>query len=133
MLNELRDYEGTRIVFLDEVARLQHRGLDEQLLKPVEQKEFIWIAAAKDVSKLEGMFLNRFVKLKTELPGLEAMCQWLIDRCQEFRLPYEELAILELAERSNRIPGIALQGLDYASLYDGLTMERLREWHHSTE
>jgi DNA polymerase III gamma/tau subunit len=134
MLRELREYEGTRIVFLDEIHRLQRAAMDEKLLKPIEEKGFVWIACAADVSKLEPMFLNRFMKLKTELPGLEEMCHWLIDRCQEFRIPYEEEAIMELADRSNRVPGIALQALDYASLHeDGLTMKRLREWHHSTE
>jgi Holliday junction resolvasome RuvABC ATP-dependent DNA helicase subunit len=129
-----RGIDGTRIVFLDEIHRLQHRALDEQFMKPVEEKEWVWIAAAADVSKLEQMFLNRFVKLKTELPGKEEMCQWLIDRCQEFRIAYEARAIMELAKRPNRVPGIALQALDYVSLYeDGLTLKRLHDWQPSTE
>jgi Holliday junction resolvasome RuvABC ATP-dependent DNA helicase subunit len=128
-----RGIDGTRIIFLDEIHRLQHRALDEQFLKPVEEKDWVWIAAAADVSKLEQMFLNRFVKLKTELPGKEEMCLWVIDRCKEFRIPYEEKAIVELTKRSTRVPGIALQALDYVSLGNGLTMEQLRAWQPSTE
>jgi DNA polymerase-3 subunit gamma/tau len=130
VLTGLRDYYGVRVVFLDEIHRLQHRAMDEQLLKPIEEKAFVWIAASADVSKLETMFMNRFVKLGIEPPSVEELALWLADRCIEFGVPYEDKAVIRLAERSNRVPGIALQAVDLASLYPetGLTMKLIEEF-----
>lgn len=41
LLFELQDYDGKRIVYLDEIHRLQRRGLDELLLKPLEERNYI--------------------------------------------------------------------------------------------
>ena len=41
--------------------------MDEQLLKQMDEKDFIWLASAISVKGLEDVFLNRFsAKIKTE-------------------------------------------------------------------
>src|SRR5262249_12416284 len=116
VLTELRDYGGTRVVFLDEVHRLQHRAMDEQLLVPLRERDFVWVVASAHTANLEPMFLNRFVKLETELPTLEELVLWLADRCSVWGVRHEDEALIRLAERAGRLPGIALQAVDYASL-----------------
>src|SRR5262249_3933563 len=113
-----------------QIHRLQHRGMDEQLLKPLEEKGFIWLGCAADVSKLEPMFRKRFVRFSTELPTQEELGDWLADRCEGFEVAYEPEAILRLVERSNCVPGIALQALELASLYPGrkLTVELVEDF-----
>jgi hypothetical protein len=120
----------TAVVFLDEVHRLQRRGLDEKLLKPMENRGIIWIANAVSVKGLERMFLNRFaVKLKTRLPTVEQLSLFLANRCLEFEIEWDdESTIIELSKRSNLITGKALQVLGRAVLNDRqLTAELVAE------
>jgi DNA polymerase III delta prime subunit len=126
LLNELTGYAGTRIIFIDEVHRLAHksRRLEELLLKPVEEKPFIWIVASAQVGDLEPMFYNRFVLVKTTLPTIDELVLWLQDRCDEWGIRYEDPALIELARRANLSPGMSLNVLQRALLKpaEGLTM-----------
>lgn len=135
LLTELRSYDGTRVVVLDEVHRLQHRAMDEQFLKPIEEKDFIWIASSASTENLELMFLNRFVKLATQLPTAEKLAFWLQDRCEAEAVNYEETALLRLAERAECVPGVALQAIDFASLDPGtgLTLELVEDFEFHIE
>jgi replication-associated recombination protein RarA len=130
LLRELRDYDGTRVVYLDEIHRLQQRCLDEQLLKPVDELGFIWIASSAQTEALDEAFLNRFTKVKTELPSQEELALWLADRCIDFDIRNESEALIRLTTRSDRIAGIALQALEQASLdrQTGLTLELVEGW-----
>lgn len=115
LLAELQEYDGVRLVWIDEAHRLKSRKLDEQLLKPVEEKAFIWIMTSAYPEQLEVMFTNRFVKVPTEPPALEDLVVWLADRCDEFGIAFDDAALVELAGRVECIPGVALQALEYVS------------------
>ncbi|HAH45717.1 MAG TPA: hypothetical protein DCM07_12845 [Planctomycetaceae bacterium] len=117
-LTDLRDYHGFRIVFLDEAHRLVRRNMDEQLLKPTEERaNTMWIVTSAVTGELEGMFKKRFVRLQTELPTVDDFSLWLTDRCHEFEIQIDEPStIIRLAERSNQIPGDALQVLARADI-----------------
>jgi hypothetical protein len=118
-LTDLWDYPGFRIVFLDEAHWLVRRSMDEQLLKPVEEREnTMWIVTSAITGKLETMFKKRFVRLRTQLPSIEEFSLWLTDRCCEFGIHDIDApsTIVRLAERSNQNPGDALQVLARAAI-----------------
>jgi hypothetical protein len=130
-LTELRDYDGIRVVYLDEVHRLQRNFLDEQLLKPVEERNFMWIVSSASIEGLEQMFKNRFIRIRTSEPTLDRLTCWLGDRCRELDLSWDEPStLLRLAERSRFLPGLALQLLARAALKpDGIVTRKLVERH----
>lgn len=114
-----------KIVYLDEVHRLVRRGLDEQFLKPIEDCDVIWFASSavikkeddEDSTKLEKMFQNRFTfRLHTQKPTMPDMIQWMAERCLECDIKVEDpdATLTLLAERSERLPGMALQVLNKA-------------------
>jgi hypothetical protein len=118
-LTDLRDYPGFRIVFMDEAHHLVRRSMDEQLLKPVEEREnTMWIVTSAVTGELEKMFKKRFVRLPTQLPTIEELSLWLTDRCQEFGIHEIDhpSTIIRLAERSNRVSGDAMQVLARAAI-----------------
>jgi hypothetical protein len=108
--------DGLRVFYFDEVHRLVQRHMDEMLLKEVEEKNFLWIFSTAKPQQLEDMFLNRLLKLKTELPQVEEMEHWLIDRCEEWGITWEPEAILRVVEKSNRVVGTALHALALAAI-----------------
>jgi hypothetical protein len=109
-LADLRDFSGVRAVYLDEIHRLARRGMNEQLLKKTEERDFIWLASAISVKGLEEAFLNRFsTKIKTEAPSVEELAAWLEDRCRSLKLDWDDShTMIRLAQRSNGMPGLAL-------------------------
>lgn len=127
-IESLNDYLGTGdlvVVYLDEVHRLVNRGMDEILLKSVEEMPFVWMLSTAKPGGLEDMLLNRMIKLTTELPDAAEMEDWLCDRCDEWRIRWEPEAIVRVVEKSNRVVGTALHALALASLDDdeGLTLD----------
>src|SRR5205814_67600 len=127
----LTDYDGIRIFYFDEVHRLRERHMDEMLLKEIEEKNFLWFFSTAKPEQLEDMFLNRLIKLSTELPGAEEMENWLADRCNEWSIRWEPEAILRVVEKSNRVVGTALHALALATLdEEGLTLDFVENsWH----
>ncbi len=123
--------EGLRIFYFDEIHRLVNRGMDEMLLKEVEEKNFLWIFSTAKPENLEDMFMNRLIKLRTQLPEEVEMEDWLADRCDEWGIRFEPEAIIRLVEKSNRIVGTALHAIAMAALdHDqGLTLDLVEtEW-----
>ena len=113
-----------RIVYFDEVHRLVKRGMDEMLLKQIEDKPVMWIFSTAETDNLEPMFLNRCLKLETEEPCVDEMESWLCDRCDEHGIRWTPEAVIRVVKKSNRTPGLALQALALAELYsDGLTLD----------
>jgi hypothetical protein len=119
------DDETLRVVYLDEVHRLNRRSLDERLLKPLEHSRAIWIASSAYVKKggdadgkrLEKMFQNRFTyRIDTQKPTVQELAVWLAERCEEWGIHCDDpkAALTRLAQRSNQIPGMALQVLNKA-------------------
>ena len=118
-LTDLRDYPGFRIVFMDEAHRLVRRCMDDQLLKPVEERaNTMWIVTSAITGEHDSMFKKRFVRLQTQLPSVEEFSLWLADRCREFGIDDidDPSTIIRLAQRSNQIPGDALQVLARAAI-----------------
>jgi hypothetical protein len=116
--------EGIRIFYFDEVHRLVRHGMDEMLLKAVEDKQAVWFFSTAKPEGLEDMFQNRLLKLATELPREDEMAAWLYDRCTAWGIPFEDDAIVRVVEKSNRVVGTALHALALASIDDetGLTV-----------
>jgi DNA polymerase III gamma/tau subunit len=121
----LASYHGLRIYYFDEVHRLIKRGMDEMLLKAVEERNYLWLFSTAKPGGLEDMFQNRLLKLKTQLPSHEALATWLADRCDEWGITWEPEAIDRVVEKSNLIVGTALHALALASLDpdEGLTID----------
>lgn len=117
-LKEMRDFDGLRIVYLDEIHRLAHRSLDELLLKRMEERNFVWIASSATTKGLERMFINRFpVKLRTTLPSRRDLATFLATRCKEWQLDWDEpKTIIRLVERCNQVAGLALHVLARAAV-----------------
>jgi DNA polymerase III delta prime subunit len=119
------DYQGIRIIYLDEVHRLVSRSMDEMLLKTVEERRAIWLFSTAKPGDLEDMFTNRVLKLQTELPEPEEMAEWLAARCNEWQIRWRPEAIVRLVEKSNRVVGTAMHALVLAALDDeaGLSLD----------
>ena len=117
LFDDIRYYDQA-IIILDEVHRFEHRKMDEMLLKPMEMSGKVWIANAVSVKNLDRMFLNRFaVKLRTSLPSVDKLSEFLADRCIDWEIEWDdEATIIQLAKRSNLITGKALQVLGRAVL-----------------
>lgn len=137
------------IVYLDEIHHLA-KGLDQRLLKPLEDDRAIWIGtsaylASDDrpdkVKSLDQMVLNRFPdKLVTTLPSVEELYGFLFDRCLESQIKVEDPSrplkenelhptLVRLAEKCGRIPGRGLQVLSKAFKRGGLLTTQMVENH----
>ena len=116
-LQELRDFGGIQIVYLDEVHRLVERKMDHMLLKSLEERRFLWMASSATTAGLEQMFLNRFsIRLRTSLPERDELAEFLVFRCLVWGIEWKEPeTIMRLVERSNHVPGLALQVLAAAA------------------
>jgi len=112
--------QGVGVVYLDEVHGLHRPGnyLERKLLIPIRNTSLTWIASSSTMGELIPEFLNRFPhKIKTELPTKNQLVDWLADRCESWDLEWEDAPTLfRLAERSNLIPGLALQVLAQADM-----------------
>lgn len=71
-LMTINSWDGIRILYFDEVHRLIRRGMDEMLLKAVEEKNAIWFFSTAKPEGLEDMFQNRLLRnyLRTDLAVL---------------------------------------------------------------
>jgi len=125
-LKNLKESASTvRVVYLDEAHRLTRRHFDEKLLKPLEQMRLIWICSSavikfedcENVPQLEKMFLNRFsYRFQTRKPTVAELVKWLTKRCLEWEIEVDQpgATLKSLAEKSHRVPGMALQVLNKA-------------------
>lgn len=125
LISVSNNYEGIRIFYFDEVHRLIRQGMDEMLLKAVEEKQAIWFFSTAKPEGLEDMFQNRLLKLATQSPSEVDLATWLADRCDEWGIRWEPEAVYRVAEKSNQVVGTALHALALASLDDdeGLTLD----------
>jgi hypothetical protein len=131
---------GINIFTLDEVHHLTRRGLDHLLLKPLEDRQAIWLASTayleksevRKVSTLEKMFQNRFTLLRTETPSETELTRSLVQRCGSLAINCSdpEQVMRRLTQRSNRIVGRAMQVLARAfnSRERELTIEMVEDY-----
>jgi DNA polymerase III delta prime subunit len=130
-LVSLKEYPGLRISYFDEVHRLKSRSMDQMLLNAVQDKNDLWLFSTAKPELLEQMFLNRLIKLSTQLPEAKEFEPWLVDRCDERGINWEPEAIVRVGEKSKLIVGTALHALALASLdpATGLTLDLLEnDW-----
>jgi hypothetical protein len=77
----------------------------------------MWIVTTAVTGGLDAMFKRRFVRLETQRPSIDELSLWLAGRCGEFGIEVDyPLTIERLAERSNGVPGGALQVLARAAI-----------------
>jgi replication-associated recombination protein RarA len=125
-----REQSGIRIVYLDELHSLTSRGLEDMLLKPIEERGLLWIASTKDLKGVEEAFLNRFaMKIRTEAPTATEMVVWLSQRCKDWGISCESKALDRLVQRSKAAPGLALQVVAVARMNNPrkMTMELVED------
>ncbi|MDA0282354.1 MAG: hypothetical protein O3B13_25175 [Planctomycetota bacterium] len=114
-----------KLIYLDEVHRLSRRAMDERLLKTLDGDfPAIWLASSANAgvdstqkAGLDPMFCKRFTtSIETQLPSIDELARWLGLRCQEFDLKVDDprRTLTRIAERSNQLPGLALQILNRA-------------------
>jgi hypothetical protein len=116
LLAELGEYDGLRMIYLDEVHRLSRHFMDERLLKPLEDREYMWAASAITLKDLDTAFKNRFIKIPLEAPSTEELIRWTKERCSEFGIQFDSEDTLScLAEKAGCIPGFVLQFLARAN------------------
>lgn len=122
MLDDLRSYSGTIVVYLDEVHRLTRGRMEHLLLKPLEEMSVVWIASSAHTDELDEMFTRRFSSwVATEYPTTEELVHFLAERCQDWALqiggsalPADTLSLL--AQRSQRNVSACLKVLARAAL-----------------
>ena len=78
---EFEGVRGLRISYFDEVHRLKFRSMDQVLLNAVQDTNDLWLFSTAKPELLEQMFLNRLIKLSTQLPEAKEFESWLVDRC----------------------------------------------------
>lgn len=115
------------VIYLDEVAALGRRGIEETLLKPIDESPCIWIASAITVNKptrkgqskvridgLSAPMQARFaVKVGTALPTDRALSRWIEERCRDWEIAVEkpEIVIPALMKGSGHRVGYVVLAL----------------------
>lgn len=115
LLADVRQCHGIVVVYIDEAHRCAMPDFAMKLLKPVEETDCIWILSVIDSTSWEPALLNRFVELATAAPQVDELAHWLLNRCKDFAIPYDEEALVTLARKA-RLPGLALKALHLATL-----------------
>ncbi len=110
---------GIGVFYFDEVHRLTSRGMDEMLLIVMERVPGFWIFSTARPDELDQMLVNRTNVLQTKLPSVKDLSVWLGSRCLDWAIPFENKAVILLAEKSGRSPGVAKNALQMARSYDG--------------
>ncbi len=107
LVQDLNEYSGHSVVYLDESHRLSRGGLDEALLKPMQEQRATWIASSAMVKQLNPMFLRRFsVRVSTSRPSVEELVTLLARLCKEWQIAVDEPSTLVLlAKCSQRVMG----------------------------
>jgi len=103
------------VVLFDEAHRLAAKQADEMLLKVAEQRSCMILLATVAPGKLDPMVRARFTHLRTQQPTRREMLQFLAERCAEWGIDADADALVRLAEKSEGVPGIALNALSLAS------------------
>ena len=123
-------YSEKTIVYLDEIAILRKRRLEDRLLKLIDESEATWIASAISVQRKKGKrkgewterlsteMRGRFpIKAGTSLPHPDDLCQWIKARCSEWNIrihdPSETLPLM--AKRTDQRVGYVIHMLAYAA------------------
>lgn len=114
------------IVFLDEIQELTERKRDRLLLKPIQELNAIWIGAGITTDVLYPPFVRRFaMRCRTGLPSGSELALFLLDRCQEWEISYDNADTFGLlAERSGQITAECISVLARAAGREGRRLDR---------
>ena len=125
-VNAMWDFNGVKVIYLDEISRLENPNMALTLLPPMNDLNFMWIASGISARGLDHALVNRFSeRLTTELPSLGELSEWLSKRCVAWQIDWDhENTLVRLAQRSNRIPGLALQPLSKVNCDPQRTLTR---------
>lgn len=103
-----------QIAYYDEIHRLERRQMDERFLIEMEKMQAISLASSAVRGKLDAMFMNRFdERIEVELPTVDELAVFLAERCEEWGIRVDDsyATLTRAAQRSNQVPGMALQVL----------------------
>lgn len=96
VLKDRPEFSGTSIIHLDEVHRIVRRGMDQLLLKPLEELDCVFIASSVHTDELDPMFLRRFaVKVSTSAPTEKELAFFIVERCRAWSIEYDSLNTVE--------------------------------------
>ena len=113
LVNQMVDYNGIKVVLLDEMLRLAKRGMDEILLGPLSKLNYMWIATSIESDQIDQAVYERFPsKFTTALPSDEELAKLLMRLCHRWKIGYDAVeTLILLSQVSNRVTGIALHAL----------------------
>ena len=77
---DVKNTHGTRVMVLDEFARLADRVAGQRLLRSLEEPGMLWFATAISDKNFEPAILRRFNRLETEPPSLQQLTKWTCQR-----------------------------------------------------
>ena len=105
----MRNWGGLPLVYLDDVDWLP-KHLEGMLLKALEERRIVWIAAATSVTKLSKSFLHRFKVISTSPASQDEFVQFLQERCMDWGIPVDAPeSLVHLAQRSKLSPASAIR------------------------
>lgn len=118
------DLAGQSLIHLDEVHRIVRRGMDQLLLKPLEELDCVFIASSVHTDELDPMFLRRFaVKVSTSAPTEKELAFFIAGRCRAWGIEYDNPGTIALlAQRSNENPARSLTVLSRAASTESRTL-----------
>lgn len=139
-------YSEKTIVYLDEVALLRNRRLEDRFLKLIDESEATWIASAISLQRKKGKrkgewterlsteMRGRFaIKAGTSLPHPDDLCEWIAERCAEWNIKIHDpkVTLPLMTERTGQRVGYVIHLLAYAATKPArdLTAEEVRTFN----
>ena len=109
-----QEVERPVIFFFDEIHRAPAKVRDMLLTKVEEYKDgynFVLMAATWDEGKLEKAFINRFVRVATQVPSEPDMVAMLRRVCAEESFSFDDATLAEIARDEYYVPRNCLVAL----------------------
>jgi len=133
LIHQMVDFDGVKVVLLDEMSRLVKRDLDEILLGPLQTLNYMWVGTSIETDRLDHAVYGRFpAKFTTALPSDEQLTKLLMRRCVEWKIPYDSPStLLQLSGVASRLPGVALHALAQVNIKRGEHRKVTREFVES--
>lgn len=133
ILEAQQEWNYRHLFYIDEIQGLVRRGLDHDLLNPLEAiRNITWIVSTATTKGLEPMFRNRLHQVRTELPSARELARFLCRKCLQpgSELKWEDDGVFYLlAKRSHRVVGTAIKCLRSAQVHGVLTRRYVEDYH----
>lgn len=109
---DVRNTNGTRVMVLDEFARLADRAAGQTLLRSLEEPGMLWFATAISDKNFEPAILRRFTTLETEPPSLQQLTTWTCQRMKRQGIKADEKSTIStLIRAAGNSPGVIVEVL----------------------